>query len=189
MRYLTCEGVITGYNDHTFRPDDTTTRAQLAKIVVLAVRLPLNTTGGSHFEDVAASNVFYPFIETAYNNNVVGGYKCGTVTGENCDTQNRPYFRPSIPVTRGQLTKIIVVAMKWSLNTTGGPHFTDVPNLALDPFYPYIETAFHRGVISGYTCGGAGETCDTKNRPYFRPGNDTTRGQIAKIVYLAINNP
>jgi hypothetical protein len=40
-----------------------------------------------------------------------------------------------------------------------------------------------RGIISGYPCGGSGEPCvPPNNRPYFRPNNNVTRGQIAKIV-------
>ena len=43
-----------------------------------------------------------------------------------------------------------------------------------DTFYGYIETAYNRGIISGYADGT------------FRPGNNATRGQISKIVYNAI---
>ena len=39
--------------------------------------------------------------------------------------------------------------------------------------------------IAGYACGGAGEPCDPLNRPYFRPGANVTRRQIAKIDALA----
>jgi hypothetical protein len=38
------------------------------------------------------------------------------------------------------------------------------------------------GLINGYPCGGEGEPCDPLNLPYFRPGNNITRGQAAKIV-------
>ena len=53
-------------------------------------------------------------------------------------------------------------------------------------FYPFVETAACRGIISGYSCGGPGEPCDSQQRSYFRPGNNAVRGQIAKIVYLAL---
>lgn len=36
--------------------------------------------------------------------------------------------------------------------------------------------------MSGYPCGGTGEPCDPENNGYFRPYNDITRAQIAKIV-------
>ncbi len=63
--------------------------------------------------------------------------------------------------------------------------FADVlPNTA---FYTYIEALNAAGIISGYSCGGAGEPCDALNRPYFRQYNDVTRGQAAKAIALAAN--
>ncbi len=49
-------------------------------------------------------------------------------------------------------------------------------------FYPFIRCLACRGIMSGYPCGGPGEPCDGNANPYFRPYNDITRGQIAKIV-------
>jgi hypothetical protein len=104
--------------------------------------------------------------------------------GEPCDTANRPYFRPNNNVTRGQLSKIVVVAAGWSLLNPATPSFADVlPGTA---FYPFVETAYCKGIISGYNCGGAGEPCDTGNRPYFRQYNNAVRAQIAKIVHGAM---
>jgi photosystem II stability/assembly factor-like uncharacterized protein len=159
VRYLFCAGAISGYGDGTFRPYNTATRGQLTKIVVLAEGWPIDTTGGPHFNDVPESNAFYAFVETAYNRGIISGYSDGT-------------FRWGNNVSRGQLTKIIVEAQDWPIDTTGGPHFNDVP--ATDPFYGWMETAYNREVISGYGDGT------------FRPGNSATRGQISKIVYVAI---
>jgi glucose/arabinose dehydrogenase/plastocyanin len=49
-------------------------------------------------------------------------------------------------------------------------------------FYPYIQCLACQGIINGYPCGGPGEPCNGNNDPYFRPGNNISRGQIAKIV-------
>src|SRR5262249_16054684 len=50
-------------------------------------------------------------------------------------------------------------------------------------FYVYIERLYSRGIISGYPCGDPGEPCvPPDNRPYFRPNNNSTRGQTSKIV-------
>lgn len=162
VQYLYCEGAISGYSDNTFRPYNNTTRGQLSKIVVLAEGWSIDTTGGPHFTDVPATNPFYTFIETAYNHHIISGYADGT-------------FRWGNNVTRAQLSKIVVSAEGWAINTTGGPHFTDVPQT--DPFYSYIETAYNHAIISGYADGT------------FRPGNNATRGQIAKIVYNAVTSP
>ncbi len=183
--YLACHGVISGYADGTFRPYANTTRAQMVKIVVLGFGTPITTppSGGYTFADVQPSFPFFDVIETAAANNIVSGYNCGG-PGEPCDGQHRPYFRPYNNVTRGQLSKIDAVAAGWTLINPTNPTFADVlPNTA---FYTFVETAACEGVISGYTCGGPGEPCDPNNRPYFRQGNNATRGQIAKIVYLSI---
>jgi len=159
VNWLYCRGAITGYADGTFRPYNDTTRGQVSKIIVAAEGWPINTTGGPHFSDVPTSNPFYLFIETAYNHGIISGYADGT-------------FRPFANVTRAQLSKMIVLAQGWAINTTGGPHFTDVPTT--DPFYGFIETAYNHNIIAGYSNGT------------FRPSNNATRGQISVIVYRAL---
>ena len=79
------------------------------------------------------------------------------------------------------------MAAGWPLLNPPTGTFEDV--LPGSPFYSVIETAACHDVISGYACGGPGEPCDAGRRPYFRPGNNATRGQIAKIVYLSLTGP
>jgi hypothetical protein len=158
VRFLYCEGAVSGYSDGTFRPYNNTTRSQLTKIIVLARHWTINVTGGPHFTDVPTSHPFYIYVETAYNHQIITGYDDGT-------------FRPYNDVTRGQITKIVVLAMGWTL-TCPTSHFSDVP--PSNPFYCYIETAFAHQIITGYDDGT------------FRPFNNATRGQIAKIVVGAV---
>ena len=47
------------------------------------------------------------------------------------------------------------------------------------PSTPIVRCLACRGIVGGYPCGGPGEPCPGA---YFRPGNNVTRGQIAKIV-------
>jgi hypothetical protein len=58
--------------------------------------------------------------------------------------------------------------------------FEDVP--VGSTFYPFIQCLACQGIINGYPCGGPGEPCNPANDPYFRPGNNVTRGQFAKIA-------
>jgi hypothetical protein len=161
VRYLFCDGVISGYSDGTFRPYNNATRGQLCKIIVLARHWPIDTTGGPHFSDVPTTHAFYQYVETAFNHGVISGYEDGT-------------FRPQNNVTRGQITKIVVLAMGWALDCPT-QHFSDVP--PSHAFYCYVETAYSHGIISGYDDGT------------FRPQNNATRGQISKIVYEAVTRP
>lgn len=118
----------------------------------------------SPFSDVPIDSFAFPYIEYLANLGVISGYADGT-------------FRPGNSATRGQFSKMIVLGMGWPINVTGGPHFRDVPPDY--PFYGFIETAYSRGIIGGYQCGGPGEPCPGS---YFRPGNNITRAQIAKII-------
>lgn len=159
---LYCAGAISGYGDGSFRPYNNTTRGQICKIIVLAKGWPIDTTGGQIFSDVPPYNPFYEFIDTAYNRGIISGYSNGQ-------------FRWTNNITRAQLSKVVVLAQEWEIDTTGGPHFSDVP--ADDPFYGFVETIFQHNAISGYGDGS------------FRPYNNATRGQICKIIYQAISSP
>jgi hypothetical protein len=167
VRYLSCHGSVTGYDDGTFRPYNLTTRGQLAKIVVLAMGLPIYTPQNQTFMDVPPDHPFYRYVETAQHAGIVSGYGCGAGCLE---------YRPDNNITRGQLSKVVVLAAGWTLVVPSTPTFRDLP--ASDAFYGYVETAYQGAIISGYGCGtGCLE---------FRPGNNATRGQISKIVYLAV---
>jgi len=176
VRYLYCHGVISGYADNTFRPYNNTTRGQMVKIVVLGFGIAIQTPATPTFSDVPTSHPFYQFVETAAANNIVSGYADGT-------------FRPQNNVTRGQLSKIDVIAAGWTLISPPASARTFEDVLPQTAFYETVETAACHQIISGYNCGGPGEPCGSPARPYFRQNNDATRGQISKIVYLSITQP
>jgi hypothetical protein len=113
---------------------------------------------------VHLDDYFYEPVSYLYCHAVISGY------GDNT-------FRPGNLTTRGQLAKIVVLAIGWSTYTPPAPTFRDVPTT--DTFFAYIETAYNHAIISGYNCGVA---CLE-----YRPGNNVTRGQLCKIVMLAMN--
>jgi hypothetical protein len=187
VQYLYCNGVINGYNTNPpcdtgtpcFKPGNTTTRGQLSKIVVLGFEFPIDTTGGPHFSDVPPGSTFYDYIETLYNIGAITGYTDGT-------------FRPDNWVTRGQITKIIVLSAiyadpdNWQLLSPSTNSFEDVP--VGSAFFDYIETAYAHDIITGYPCdiAPAGPCVPPDNKPYFLPYSYATRAQISKVAYLTI---
>ena len=205
VRCLACRGVLGGYpcggtNPQTgheepcgqtgrpyFRPSNNITRGQIAKIVSNSAGFDEDVEGQT-YADVTPSDEpssFYVYVERLTAHNVMSGYPCGTTPEEECDGQNRAFFRPGANATRAQLAKIVSNAAGF-VDTVEGQTFADVPPPAEenDPssFYVYVERLAERGVISGYPCGGTGEECDEQDRPYYRPGNPVTRAQAAKIV-------
>ena len=138
VQCLYCRGAISGYADHTFRPNNNTIRGQMTKIVVLAFAYPTHRPSGPTFTDVPTTETFYQYIETAAFNHIVDGYDDHT-------------FRPYNNVTRGQLCKITVMGAGWTRINPSRPTFNDVPTN--HPFYDYIETAACHHIIDGYANG------------------------------------
>jgi hypothetical protein len=159
---LSAAGVVSGYGDGNFKVDSPTYRGQIAKMVVLAFGISVQTTLGGHFSDVPADHPYYAYIEAAYARGLVDGYGDGT-------------FRPYNNVTRGQVAKIVVQAAGLALVTPATPSFSDVAQSST--FYNYIETARSAGILNGYPDGT------------FRPDKPATRGQISKITFLAAYTP
>src|SRR5437588_6700528 len=78
IQYLVDQGVMTGYADGTFRPNENVTRAQFAKMLVVAMGWPVQTPSTPTFSDVPASDWAYGYIETAPPHGVISGYGDGT---------------------------------------------------------------------------------------------------------------
>ncbi len=177
VRALACRGIMGGYSDGTFRPNNHVTRGQLSKIVSGAASFS-DTVAGQTFADLPPGNTFYIHVERMVRRSIIGGYPCGG-PGEPCDAQNRPYFRPNSHANRGQIAKVVSGAAGLS-GQVASQTFSDVAPSST--FYIYVERLAERNIMSGYPCGSPGEPCDAQNRPYFRPMNPATRGQTSKIV-------
>jgi hypothetical protein len=178
IRCLACRGIVNGYPDGTFRPENNVTRGQLSKIVSNSAGFS-DPPGGQLFEDVAPGSTFYTFIQRLATRGYINGYPCGGA-GEPCvPPGNRPYFRTNKNATRGQISKIVSNAAGFS-GSSGAQIFEDVPPGST--FYDFIQRLASRGIMSGYPCGHPEPCVPPGNRPYFRPNDNATRGQTSKIV-------
>jgi hypothetical protein len=190
IRCLACRGIVGGYPcggpgepcpGQYYRPNNNVTRGQVSKIVSESAAFsdPVPSTQQT-FEDVPPSGTFWLWVERLSTRGIISGYPCGGPFEPCVAPTNRPYFRPNNNVTRGQLSKITSGAAGWT-ETPTGQTFEDVAPAST--FYLYIERMAVRGIINGYPCGGPFEPCiSPANRPYFRPNNNATRGQMAKIA-------
>jgi uncharacterized delta-60 repeat protein len=165
--YINClvdQGVISGYSDQTFRPQNDITRGQLSKVIANAAGYN-EAVSGQRFSDVPPGSTFYEFIERMASRGIISGYGDGT-------------FRPGNNATRGQISKIVSNAMGFN-EAVSGQRFSDVPPGST--YYEFIERIASRGIIGGYGDGT------------FRPNNNASRGQVSKIVanafFLDCSNP
>ncbi len=92
-------GIIKGYEDGTFKPDNTVTRAEAATMIVRMLALDDEVEAGeTNFTDVAADNWASGYVNVAYANGIINGMGDGT-------------FNPNGEVTYGQIVKMIVCAL------------------------------------------------------------------------------
>jgi amidase len=150
-------GIINGYSDNTFRPNNTLTRAQAAIMIVRAIGL--STEGvSSSFTDVPPTHAAYKFISAAYQAGIINGYSDGT-------------FKPNANVTRAQIAIMVQRAFNVQASETIIT-FTDVP----EGYAPkkFIETLASQKIVNGYSDGT------------FKPLNNVTRAQFSTMIYNAI---
>jgi hypothetical protein len=149
-------GIVLGFPDGTYRPQAPVTRAQLAKMLVLALGLP--TASILDFADVAPQAWYAPYVAAAVQAGIVRGVGGGR-------------FDPDASVTREQMALMLARAVK--LSGTGAAPFTD--SGAVDPWAaPGVEAAAAAGYMGGFPDGS------------FQPLAPATRAQAAKVLAAAL---
>ncbi|MGG4042422.1 S-layer homology domain-containing protein [Bacillus smithii] len=149
-------GVVSGYSDGTFHPNETVTRGQFAGMIARAFNLP---KGSSHFKDVPKSKALYEEIGKAADAGIIKG------TGGN--------FYPDRPVTRADMAVMLDRAMnlKGNFKEEGNLKFKDnVPAYALES----VKRMVSYGVIQGKTNGT------------FAPGEYADRASSSVLVSRAL---
>jgi N-acetylmuramoyl-L-alanine amidase len=162
IRDLYCRGIVTGYLDRTFHPNDATSRLQFLAMEGRTNGWAWITPTPATFRDVPPASWGYGYVEYAVRRGLITGYADGT-------------FRPSAPVTRAQVAKLITLAAGWPTTPPANPPtFSDVPPTHWA--YAYIGQLVAHGFAGGY----ADHT--------FHPETSITRAQISKILDLWILN-
>ena len=162
IEYLKSVGLLGGYPDGTFKPDQTINRAEALKIVYLS-RLRLNltdavTTKMINFPDVKNTDWFFTFVQKAFDLQIVEGYLDGK-------------FKPANEITKAESLKIVMTGIVKNYQTVvvSTAPFNDV--LVSDWVAPYASYALSRQII---------EMDETAN---FGPTIKITRAEFAELVY------
>ena len=155
-------GIVTGFYDNTFKPDEKVTKEQLATILTIA----FNLTGeySYKFEDVEENNWSNNYIKATwkYFSNIKRGDKY--------------YFEPEMPITREEVAKTMVKVL--NIDTSNVDLFILDQFTDRNEFFTatskseemYIALAVQHGIMKGK--GG-----------YFAPKDTLTRAEIAAIMY------
>lgn len=95
------KGIVSGYEDNTFKPESPVSRAEAVKMLIKASKLsaPEDATNLTRiFPDVADSEWYKPYLSTALWYELVSGYEDGTFGGTRS-------------ITRAEATKILYKTM------------------------------------------------------------------------------
>jgi hypothetical protein len=160
VEFLHNRKVIGGYQDGTFQPDKGITRAEFAKMLVMAMGQKPNTDARLPFSDAQghwAATMGY--IQTAINMKVIQGFPDGS-------------FRPDAPLTRAQVVKIAAAA--GSLVPTGKPVYRDVETT--DWFAGWVVAAEVNGLI------GAKAPLPIWTEATFDGNRPSTRAEAAMVL-------
>ncbi|MBQ4517774.1 MAG: S-layer homology domain-containing protein [Clostridia bacterium] len=100
VQSLVARGIINGYEDGTFKPEATITRAEFAKMVIYAIgmgNLAQDSSVSTGFPDVSSEHWAAGVIKIAYDLKIINGFDDGT-------------FKPDENVTYDQALKMAVCA-------------------------------------------------------------------------------
>lgn len=153
---LTKRGIIHGFGDGTFRPNQPVTRGQVAKIIADIFQVDTSNVVNPNFEDVTPETPFYGEIAMLVSAGVIKGYSDNT-------------YRPNDILTRGQMAKILAKAFQLKADTQQTP-FTDI---STSKYKADIAALYANNVTKGVT-----ELTFAESLP-------VTRGQLASFVLRA----
>ncbi|WP_274654548.1 S-layer homology domain-containing protein [Paenibacillus humicola] len=154
---LRSTGIVTGYENNEFRPNQAVTRSEYIAMTVKALGLE---SDGKELEFADRSDIpawSEAYWQAAVEAGIVKGYADGTL-------------KPNRKVTRSEMTAIFVRGMQEPLQNDNPLSFKDssrIPSWAV----PYVKTAAAKGLIHG--------TPDNR----FAPQQYASRAEVASLLY------
>ena len=137
IQNMSNNGIISGYDDGTFKPSQAISRKQAAALVNRAVAVP-RVTAFEAPKDLSTKNAYYNDIRVLMEAGLL-------------DLNSRGEIRPNAALTRGEMAKIIAVA--FGLDTSLIHPLKGVSDKAS----PYVAALYNTGVTTGFADGTFGE--------------------------------
>lgn len=150
------KGLISGYPDGTFRPNENISRKHVAVLLDKALNFSTPPTEKLIFKDVPKSHPYYVPIMKLFNEGIISG----GVNGK---------FNPDSPITRIQMAKILDLAFKF--NMTQSFRFEDMNFVHWG--YVHASALYSNGVTKG-------------DQGRFLPNKPVTRAHYAEFLYRSM---
>ncbi|MBD3360599.1 hypothetical protein GF366_02230 [Candidatus Peregrinibacteria bacterium] len=162
-------GIIDGYPDGTYKPENEVNRVEALKIIFATASLlkpeysidTSNTNQEIDFSDTQKGEWYVPFVYVAKNAGIVDGYPDGT-------------FKPGNPVNKVEFLKMLFEAFGIDINDIeiGEIPYSDVSDN--DWFTPYVSFASELNLI------------DKENLLY--PDQNLSRGAVSEITHKLLKS-
>lgn len=159
---LAKQGVVSGMTEGVFAPDNTVTREQAVKIILLGTKYIVSSEGEG-FDDTPDGAWFTPYIKTAKRSGIVNGISSS-------------HFGVGQFVTRQDIAVMLYKAAKnreIDLNEVATPSFADEGEIS-----PYAKEAVHALAAAGIIGGYGGD---------FKPKAPATRAEICAMIYRMVH--
>lgn len=178
IEWLTLNGVIKGYGDGTFRPNNPVNRAEMLKMIFLADGNEDDADAAMSpslmFPDTPKSEWYAKYVALARKRGTVQGYPDGT-------------FRPGSNINKAEAYKIVLKEFYNETTMSYTVTHGDLPNTGVIPpdvkktdwYSMFVNFAALKNIYD------AGEWTHTVNGSYFYPGQNLTRGELATLIYRA----
>lgn len=158
VEYMAKNGYVQGKEDGVFEPDTNITRAEFAALIVRVMGIS-EVSYQNSFYDVVSEDWFSGIVQSAKNSGLING--------------SDGLFKPNNPITREEMTKIVVLAYNTnkniSMSTGGALYYSDYYKVS-SWAYDYVVTAVNLGFVQG--------TSDS----VFSPEAQATRAQAVIIL-------
>lgn len=157
IMYLADDQIIGGYPGGEFKPEKNTTRAEAAKMLALALELPIESAAAG-YKDVSNKHWAKDYIVAVSKAGLFNGNPDGT-------------FEPDDMLTRAEMAKVISIA--YELEASSANPFKDVKKGHWAK--GYISGLYENGITTGYSDNT------------FLPEKPTTRAEYSVFLARALN--
>lgn len=149
-------GILSGYEDGTFKPERVVTRAEMVKMALKGAGIAVqDNPTETNFKDVKPEDWFSPYVAQAVASGIVSGYEDAT-------------FRPAQTVNRVEALKLILKSQEISLPTEIRQVYQDI---APDAWYaPYVQLVYDKELL-------------TVQGEEFGRDEGMQRKQVAELLY------
>lgn len=169
IAYVKAQGIVSGYPNGTYRPDQTINRAEFAKIIMESnfTQQALDVCDPSYFYfwDANKTAWYSPYLCLAAQHKIIGGYPDGS-------------FKPAADINFVEAAKIIATIDNFYINGVGYHNSVTTDGRVLGPDLPASQDGYWYESYVRYLSNHAAIplSISTLDHPL-------TRGEMAEMIY------